>query len=218
MDCKISVIIPVHNVERFLRECLDSVLNQTIGSNQLQVIMIDDHSIDSSLSIMEEYSTKYPNFISISLPEGKTGAGVARNAGLDIACGKYVMFSDADDFYELNTCEIMFDAIEKSKTDFVTFNYRNVDEDGKKWDNPIFNPALYDNMKLRIDDYDKSFYVMNSSVCNKIFNRQFLLDNGIRFFEDDKPSEDTYFSLSSFLSSVDKNGACYVKDIVYNYI
>lgn len=217
MSYKISVIIPVHNVEKFLRECLDSILNQTIGSSNLQVIMVDDHSIDGSLNIMNEYSAKWPNFISVSLPEGKTGAGVARNAGLDNAYGEYIMFSDSDDFFEPDACEIMLDKIEKSGSDFVTFNYRYADENGKKWDNPIFNTEIYDDMKLRIDDYDKSFYVMNSSVCNKIFNRQFVIDNGIRFFDDAKPSEDTYFSLFSFLSSIEKNGACYNKNIVYNY-
>jgi len=127
------------------------------------------------------------------------------------------MFTDSDDFYESNACEIMYKEIEQQKTDFVTFNYRNADEDGTVWENPIFKLDIYPNMKLDIKDYDKSFYVMNSSVCNKIFNREFLLKNNIWFFNDGKPSEDTYFSMSAFLHSVNQNGACYNQNVVYNY-
>lgn len=217
MDYKISIIVPVHNVENYLTQCLESIANQTIGNDNLQVIMIDDHSSDNSYSIMNKYSDKYENFISISLPDDKTGAGVARNEGLKNVIGKYIMFSDSDDFYELNACEVMFNAIEEKKTDFVTFNYRNADEDGTPWASPIFNFDVYDDMLLSITDYDKSFYVMNSSVCNKIFNREFLLKNNICFFDDGKPSEDTFFSMSAFLNSVSQNGAYYVKDVVYNY-
>jgi len=214
---KISVIVPVHNVESYLEQCLASVANQTIGLENLQVIMVDDHSTDNSLSIMNKYSEKYDSFISVSLEEGKTGAGVARNEGLKNATGKYIMFTDSDDFYEINACETMYNVIEEQKTDFVTFNYRNSDEEGTPWENPIFNLDVYRNMKLDIKDYDKSFYVMNSSVCNKIFNREFLLKNNIWFFDDGKPSEDTYFSMSAFLNAVNQNGACYNQNIVYNY-
>lgn len=214
---KISIIIPVHNVENYLEQCLDSIVNQTIGLENLQVVMVDDHSTDNSLKIMKDYSTKYDNFISISLKEGQTGAGVTRNEGLKNATGKYIMFTDSDDFYEVTSCEVMYREIEEQKTDFVTFNYRNADEDGTPWEHPIFNLDVYQDMKLDIKDYDKSFYVMNSSVCNKIFNREFLLNNNIWFFNDGKPSEDTYFSMSAFLNAVNQNGAFYNKCVVYNY-
>jgi len=217
MKQKISIIVPVHNVENYLEQCLTSIANQTIGLENLQVIMVDDHSTDNSLSIMNKYSEKHNNFISISLEEGKTGAGVARNEGLKNASSKYIMFTDSDDFYEFNACEIMYNVMEEAKTDFATFNYRNADEDGTPWENPIFKLDVYQNMKLDIKDYDKSFYVMNSSVCNKIFNREFLLKNNIWFFDDGKPSEDTYFSMSAFLNAVSQNGACYNQNIVYNY-
>ena len=214
---KISIIIPVHNVENYLEVCLNSIVNQTFGIEEIQVIMVDDHSTDNSINIMKSYRQRYPNFKLISLLEGQTGAGMARNEGLRNSEGKYIMFTDSDDFYELNACKIMYNAIENSNLDFVTFNYRNADEDGTPWENPIFNLDNYKNMKLSITDYDKSFYVMNSSVCNKIFNREFLIKNNIWFFNDSKPSEDTYFSMSSFLSASQSKGANYVNDVVYNY-
>lgn len=217
MNYKVSIIIPVHNVENYLEQCLESVVNQTIGNENLQIIMVDDHSSDSSFNIMNKYSDKYDNFISVTLPEGKTGAGVARNEGMRKAIGKYIMFSDSDDFFELNACEIMFNAIEAKNTDFVTCNYRNADEDGTPWSLPIFKLDIYNDMQLSITDYDKSFYVMNSSVCNKIFNREFLMKNNIWFFDDRKPSEDTFFSMNALLNSVAHNGAAYIKDVVYNY-
>ena len=77
-----------------MEQCLASIANQTIGLENIQVIMVYDHSADNSLSIMSKYSEKYNNFISISLEEGKTGAGVARNEGLKNATSKYIMFTD----------------------------------------------------------------------------------------------------------------------------
>jgi len=213
---KVSVIVPVHNAELYLEECLDSILNQTIGRDNIQVIAVNDHSSDNSLEILREYEEKN-NIVVIELEDGTTGAGNARNAGVDRAEGKYIMFSDSDDFYESDACEIAYKAIEDKRCNFITFNYRNTNEDGEKWINPIFDLEKYQEMKLDIHDYDKSFYVMNSSVCNKIFNREFLNSNDIRFFSDSRPSEDTYFSMRSFLMSIDKEGAYYNPSIIYNY-
>ena len=214
---KIAIIIPIHNTEKYLEKCLDNIINQTIGIENLQVIMVDDHSNDKSFEIMKKYSSNFENFLSIYINDEDTGAGVARNKGLEIAKGKYIMFCDSDDFYELNSCELMFSEIEKQNTDFVTFNYRNADEDGECWKEPVFDIGAYDNMKLNIMDYDKSLYLMNSSVCNKIFNREFLLNNKIHFFYDGKPAEDAYFSMHAFLVSNINKGASYNKNIVYNY-
>ena len=92
---KVSVIIPVYNVEQYLRPCLDSVLNQTLKN--IEIICIDDGSTDDSLKILMEYAEK-DNRITI-LKQKNKGAGVARNYGMSIATGEYFLFLDSDDFF-----------------------------------------------------------------------------------------------------------------------
>ena len=90
---KISIIIPVYNVEKYLRECLDSILAQSY--KDFEIILVDDGSTDSSGNICDEYSMKYEN-IKV-LHKNNNGLSSARNAGLDIAQGEYILFIDSDD-------------------------------------------------------------------------------------------------------------------------
>lgn len=92
---KVSVIIPVYNVEKYLRECLDSVIGQTL--REIEIICVDDGSTDSSLDILKEYAAKDERIT--LLTQKNSGAGKARNKGLDAAQGKFVAFMDPDDFY-----------------------------------------------------------------------------------------------------------------------
>ena len=100
---KISVIVPVYNVEKYLRECLDSIVNQTL--QDIEIICINDGSTDGSAVILEEYAAKDKR-IKILNQENK-GAGEARNAGINSAQGKYLAFIDGDDFYCTDFCEKM---------------------------------------------------------------------------------------------------------------
>lgn len=206
---KISVIIPIYNVERFLRQSVDSVLNQTYKN--LEIILVDDGTKDSSDKICDEYS-KIDNRIKVIHKENG-GLSTARNAGLDIATGKYVMFLDADDFFEPNSCEVLYNEIEKRQADFVVGNYIHVTHDGIKWENPLFDPNLYDNFKLSITDYQKSFFVMNSVVWNKIFRRDFIEKHNLRFIPK-ALAEDAIFSTYCYVHT---DNSYFINDIVYNY-
>lgn len=206
---KISVIMPVYNVEKFIRQSLESVLNQTYKN--LEIILVDDGSKDSSGKICDEYS-KIDDRIKVIHKENG-GLSTARNAGLDVATGKYVMFIDSDDFYEHNSCEVLYNEIEKRGADFVSGNYIHVTYDGKKWQKPLFNPEVYDNFKLSINDYKKSFFVMNSVVWNKIFNREFIEKWNLRFIPK-AIAEDAIFSTFCYVHS---NNAYFINDVVYNY-
>ena len=206
---KISVIVAIFNVEKYVRQAIESILNQTYSN--LEVILVDDGSVDASGKICEEYKNKDARVIVIHKENG--GLSDARNAGLNIATGKYIMFSDADDFFELNSVEVMYKEIENKKADYVIGNYINVEPNGKKWDNPVFNQETYDNFKLSITDYEKSFFVMNSSACNKIFRKKFLDRLKLRFVKG-IPAEDAIFSTYCFVNT-DK--VYYIKDIIYNY-
>ena len=210
---KITLIIPVYNAGKYLKDLLESIIKQSIDFRNIEVIMVDDVSTDNSRDIMDEYANKYDNFISVKLKENHKIAGTARNEGMKIAHGKYLMFADADDFLPENACEIMSNAIESKKADFITANYINADEDGTVWEKPIFNLEKYTNFKLDIKDYTKSFFVLNGSACNKIFNREFIESHGIKFLEG-VPGEDAYFTTYSFMES---QNVYYIQDVIYCY-
>ena len=115
---KISVIVPVYNVEKYLSECLDSIVNQTL--KDIEIICLNDGSTDNSLSILKEYASKDTRIILID--KENEGLGYTRKVGLDNATGKYILFCDSDDFYyELTAFEELYNYIEKVKVDVVIF-------------------------------------------------------------------------------------------------
>ena len=128
LDTLISVVIPVYNVEKYLRQCLDSVLNQTY--NYFEVIMVDDGSTDSSYDICLEYSERDDRFKSFHKENG--GASSARNYALDKATGEYLFFLDSDDWIEKNTLERLINTVEDNNVDFVLFEATVTDETGSE--------------------------------------------------------------------------------------
>ena len=133
--------------------------------------------------------------------------------GLNAATGNYIMFLDPDDIFESNAVENMYNEISTKKADFITGNYVNMSENGQKWDRPVFSLEKYKPFKLSIDDYINTFFVMNSSVCNKIFNKSFIDKLNLRF-EYGLPAEDAIFTMSSFLNA---SNVYYSSCIVFYY-
>jgi len=119
MRPKISIIIPMYNVEKYLCRCLDSVLNQTF--TQWQAICVDDGSPDNSGKIAEEYAARDKRFVVVHKENG--GLSDARNAGFPYATGKYIMYLDSDDFIHPQTMEIAYNIAEKNKSDIASFTY-----------------------------------------------------------------------------------------------
>ena len=112
---KVSIIVPVYNAEEYLEQCLDSIVNQTL--KDIEIILVDDNSTDKSPVIMCEYQK---NDSRINILKGKgTGAGGARNVGLEKAKGDYLLFLDADDFFELNMAEKMYNRGVETNSDIV---------------------------------------------------------------------------------------------------
>ena len=206
---KISVIIPIYNVEKFLKQGIESAINQTYTN--LEIILVDDGSTDLSPQICEEYSKMDKRIKVIHKENG--GLSSARNAGLDVATGKYIMFLDADDTFEPNACEVLYKEIEKTDADFVVGNYIHMTHDGVKWESPLFDVNLYDNFELSINDFQKSFFVMNSVVWNKIFRRDFIEKHHLRFIPK-ALAEDAIFSTYCYVYT---NKAFYINDVVYDY-
>jgi len=136
MKPKISIIIPMWNVEKFLRRCLDSVTNQTF--KDWQAICVDDGSPDKSVDIAEEYAKKDKRFIIVRKENG--GLSDARNAGMKHVSSEYVMFLDSDDFIHPQTMEIAYGLAKKNGTDIVSW-----------YKDKMYRPQLLVRHKLGLD-------------------------------------------------------------------
>ena len=206
---KVSIIVPIYNQENYLRECIESLINQTY--TDIEILLIDDGSTDNSLKICKEYQKKDKRIKVITKENG--GLSSTRNVGLDHVTGDFIMFCDSDDFFAPNTVEKMEKTITKYNDDYSVGNYINCDDDSTLWKKPVFDKKLYPSFELSIKDYDKSFYIMSSSVCNKIFRRSFIEDLNLRFVEG-VPAEDAIFTTYCFMKSTSVH---YISDIIYMY-
>ncbi len=178
----ISVIIPVYNVENYLRECLDSICNQTF--EDIEVICIDDGSTDSSLEILKEYQNKDKRFrIFENDHEGPSGA---RNTGLDNAEGKYIYCMDSDDIIELDAFEKLYNLSEEKSLDMVIFKLINFDDETKEkyptayYDMEYLSESVKDEV-FSYSDIREHVYEVPVSLPGKFFKSEILSD--IRFVE-----------------------------------
>lgn len=206
---KISIIVPMYNVEAYLEDCVNSLINQTYKN--LEIILVDDGSPDNCGKMADEFAKKDDRIKVIHKVNG--GLSDARNVGMDAATGDYLMFADSDDFLILNACEVLVKKIEKEDADYVIGNYTNCYEDGTLWQNPVFNKEKYKEFKLDIKDYIDSFFIMNSGVWNKIFKHEFIKKLNLKFVIG-LPAEDAIFTTYCFIKS---SKVFYIPDMVYVY-
>ena len=123
----ISVIVPVYKVEPYLKQCVDSIINQTYKN--LEIILVDDGSTDNCGKICDEYASKDNRIKVLHIENG--GPAVARNAGLDIATGKYIGYVDSDDYIEPDMYETLYNAMIKTNAGLVVCNWYR--QDGTNW-------------------------------------------------------------------------------------
>lgn len=127
---KISIILPVYNGENHLRETLDSIVNQSLGIENIQVIIVNDCSTDKTKEIIDEYSATYPSFKPIHLKENSGAPYTPRNIALNYVESDYIMFIDADDQYTETSCEILYTTITSYRCDVAFGRYlRNYPEE-----------------------------------------------------------------------------------------
>lgn len=171
----ISVIIPIYNVEKYLPQCLESVINQTYRN--LEVICINDGSPDNSLEILEEYKKKDSRIKVIN--QQNQGLAGARNTGLDIACGEFIFFLDSDDWLPLNAIELLYNKQKEEKADIViggrsTITFKKELE---------FLPKDY-GRTLTFEEYiEKSFKDSNfrAVAWGKLYKREIIQKNKLYF-------------------------------------
>ncbi|MBQ8299715.1 MAG: glycosyltransferase [Clostridia bacterium] len=206
---KISVIVPIYNVEKYLPACIESIQNQSYMN--LEIILVDDGTPDNSGKIADEYAKKDGRIKVIHKPNG--GLSDARNVGMDAATGDYIMFIDSDDLMMPEACKVLEEKIEKENADYVIGNYINCDEEGNLWEKPVFNNEKYKSFKLSIKDYEDSFFIMNSGVWNKIYDLNFIRSLNLKF-EIGLPAEDAIFTTYCFMKS---SKVYYIPNMVYCY-
>ena len=215
---KVSVIIPIYNTEQYLRECLDSVVNQTL--RDIEIICIDDKSTDNSLSILEEYKKKDKRIMIIKQKTNQ-GQGTARNIGIKKAKGKYIMFVDADDWIELNSCEELYNHIEKYKNDVVFFGMNRYDN-VKKTKYSLLNSRIrtdlnqasidFSSNKINLSKLKKPFELVGEA-CWKFIRRDFIIENNI-YFENRRLCEDEIFAYKCYTFA---KSSSFLQKGFYNY-
>lgn len=199
MNTKLSVIIPVYNTEKYLKRCLESIINQTL--KELEIIIINDGSTDNSDIICSEY-VKKDKRIKYIITENKGGSS-ARNIGIQEATSDFITFVDSDDFIDKNMYEKMLEKLITEKTDFIMCGHKVITERNTE------RKKLKEESSLILQD---GF----SSVWNKIFKINILKENNILFPEQYQAGEDLVFSMKYLFSSL--NGYSIVKGEFYNYV
>jgi glycosyltransferase involved in cell wall biosynthesis len=185
---KVSIIIPVYNVEALLERSLSSVTSQTLSD--IEIICIDDCSTDRSLSILKSWEHRDPRIRLFSLPQNE-GLSRARNVGMDAARSPYIYFLDSDDWIDVNYLEVMYArAIETGQYVVVNSSILKEYEDSK------INPVI-ENWGFTNAEYYPSSYVQSHMlcvVCARLFKRDYLVSNNIRFPSTRYAGEDISFS------------------------
>jgi len=200
MQPKVSVIIPVYNIEKYLRECIDSVVNQTL--KEIQIILVDDGSTDNSGNICKEYAKKYSTVEYYYKKNG--GSASARNMGLDYAVGEYVGFMDSDDWVEPDMFEKMYyKAIEENVDIIFCRTFENECPGAYEYVMPRSGYYSLDDMKKEIFPYllpsvmPKGNF-RNIRWCNwlRLYRRDIIEENNIRFYDKSRRCEDLGFSVA----------------------
>lgn len=171
----LSVIIPVYNVEKYLRQCLDSVVNQTL--EDIEVIVINDGSRDNSKMILDEYANRYDNIRVVD--KINEGVAIARNIGIDMSKGKYIAFLDSDDYIDYDMYKNMITRIEVENADIIQCGFELVDQNTNRTVGYIKNEAC----SLNNIDATKLFlsFKIIGYTCNKVYRRKLFIDNDIKY-------------------------------------
>lgn len=204
---KISVIVPVYNVENYLRQCMDSIINQSFEN--LEIICVNDGSTDGSCSILEEYKAKDHRIILVN--QENQGVSSARNRGIELSTGEYISFVDPDDYLEKDAFKIASSNLENGDIDILSWGY-----------NPFPNPsAWYANASSPVNDIYKSdsvnaFFNGKGSVVvwNKLYKTEMIKKNLLLFNEELETAEDVEFNMITFVHA---SNVKFISDKLYYY-
>lgn len=224
MSVKVSIVVPVYNVEQYLSRCMDSLLNQTL--KDIEIILVDDESPDSCPYLCDQYAMTDSRVKVIHKKNG--GLGLARNTGLDAAIGEFVAFCDSDDCVDLNTYEYCFSLAKKENVEIVRFKEDRFTETFIARTNDLdnANPIICRDTKILkqiaiefwgypVVDKPTIRGVSAASSCMGLYSRSLLIENNIRFkSEREYLSEDFEFNYNVLQHA---HAVCFTENVFYHY-
>ncbi len=203
---KISIIVPAYNAEATIERCILSVLHQTYTN--IELILIDDGSTDETFSICKKYSNTCDNVIAIN--KDNTGVSAARNAGIAVASGVYVMFADADDFLDATMCEKLVLLLKVKESDAVICGYRRVE--GGSYIKKIFINETINSKKCFMEKFP---FIFENAFFNPLWNKIYKKSLITSWFDENfSIGEDLIFNINYFKNC---NKVSLIEESLYNY-
>ncbi len=191
---KVSIIIPVYNAEKYLKQCLESILEQTYTN--IEIIIINDGSTDNSKNIIEKYKNEFSEIKIVN--QANSGVSNSRNVGINISTGNYIMFVDSDDIIIKDYIEQLMSILKKYGLDVIKSSFKNFKEDSKKYTDISFYKDQYRNIDK--DEINKLFIETTNfnSSCMQIISKKIIDDNNITFEKNIGFAEDFLFTYKVF--------------------
>ena len=179
---KVSILVPCYNVEKYLKECLDSIVNQTL--QDIEIICINDGSTDSTLDIIKGYAKKDKRFVVID--KKNEGYGKSMNRGLDKATGEYVGIVESDDWIEPDAFETLYTAAKTNKADLVKADFVFFDNDTRK-ETPCWSIGIAKELQIKVfcptEQNPEIMWTGHPSIWTCLYSNKMLTDRHIRFAE-----------------------------------
>lgn len=211
MNKKVSLIVPVYNVEKYLQQCIESITSQTYEN--IEIIIVNDGSTDKSRTIIERFMEKEDRIIYIE--QDNKGVSVARNKALKISTGDYILFIDSDDYLNDNSVEILVQSMIYSNADMVIAGFKRIFDDNIKGKDNIFQFNVDKEKEYSGIEVSEMMLkgIIDGFLWNKMFKRELLIKNGFEF-EENRYFEDWY-PVFNHISSIGK--IKFLNQSVYNY-
>lgn len=203
---KLSVVVAVYNLEKYLPRCLDALVNQTLDG--IEILCVDDGSTDSAPQIIENYKEKYPNLIKVYHKENG-GEFTTRNYGLERATGEYVTFVDTDDYVEPDWAEKLYNAAKQNDADIAVCGFERIDIETNKVTSKDMTTFGYCVKEVKPNDDFVLF--INPAPWNKIYKREIAQSQKFLSF---RGFNDMIFLASSYTKA---KKIAFVPDVLYHY-
>ncbi len=178
-NCKLSIILPVYNVEAYLKPCLESLTSQTLDS--MEIIAVNDGSTDKSPEILQDFQSRFPQILKIFTTENK-GVSHARNYGFSKSRGEYVWFVDSDDYISPDACRLLYEKANQDQNDLILFPYY---EENQKTGEKLPSPQVCTEQNFRVETSPRQLALVSPYPWNKLIKRELFeglaFPEGIRF-------------------------------------
>ena len=208
---KISIILPVYNVEKYIDETMNSIINQTMPIEDIEVIFVDDNSTDNSREIIKLYTNKYKHFKGVFLECNSGSCGKPRNIGIDYITGEYVIFGDPDDIFLNDACEKLYNCAKKNDSDIVMGKFIQFDSKGTSYDkmDKILTNEI---INCKIEEYP-DLLKTSYNMMKKIYKSSYVKEKKL-FFPENVISQDSVFTVESFFKA---NKISYIPEFIFKY-